>query len=462
MKNYINQTFLFVLLVVAMLMLLYHLPPLQIAGLRLRVVDVLSDVRSSSNATEAEVDANDESVTLPDMKEELLQLADTCRSGLTCIEDYGDSLPHGMTRFYKALNEVSVLDRPVRIAFFGDSFIEGDILTADLREKLQTHFGGCGVGFVPITSTINNFRPTVVHLFGRWSSHAQTDTVYFQRSMQGIAGSYFVAGNDAYVELSGQTKYARHLDSCEVATIYFGSKGVVELESVINKETLKIHRAYSEQFMQQARVEGDISSIRWTVRNARDAVFYGAAMDGHKGIAVDNFSIRGSSGTTLRGIPEKTLKQFANLRPYDLIVLQYGLNVATAQGKNYDRYKTGMLKSIEHLKSCFPDASILLLGVGDRNYRSTSGEFKTMVGVKNLIKYQQNIAAESGIAFWNMYEAMGGEGSIAQMVHAKPAMANKDYTHINFKGGQFIANLLYETLIDGKERYDRRRKYEDR
>ena len=26
-------------------------------------------------------------------------------------------------------------------------------------------------------------------------------------------------------------------------------------------------------------------------------------------------------------------------------------------------------------------------------------------------RQQQNIAAESGIAFWNMFEAMGGEGS---------------------------------------------------
>ena len=33
----------------------------------------------------------------------------------------------------------------------------------------------------------------------------------------------------------------------------------------------------------------------------------------------------------------------------------------------------------------------------------------------SLIRYQQNIAAESGIAFWNMFEAMGGEGSMAKL-----------------------------------------------
>ena len=40
------------------------------------------------------------------------------------------------------------------------------------------------------------------------------------------------------------------------------------------------------------------------------------------------------------------------------------------------------------------------------------------------------------------------------------AMANYDYTHINFRGGKHLAGLLYETMIYGKEQYDRRRAYE--
>ena len=162
----------------------------------------------------------------------------------------------------------------------------------------------------------------------------------------------------------------------------------------------------------------------------------------------------------LRGIPVQTLKQFNRQRPYDLIILEYGLNVATERGRNYDNYQKGLITAIEHLKECFPQAGILLLSVGDRDYKNENGELRTMPGVKNLIRYQQNIAAESGIAFWNMFEAMGGEGSMAKLVHAKPSMANYDYTHINFRGGKHLAGLLYETMIYGKEQYDRRRAYE--
>ena len=62
----------------------------------------------------------------------------------------------------------------------------------------------------------------------------------------------------------------------------------------------------------------------------------------------------------------------------------------------------------------------------------------------------------TGIAYWNLFEAMGGEGSIQKMVKANPSQANRDYTHINFKGGKHLATLLYETLVYGKEQYDKR------
>ena len=60
----------------------------------------------------------------------------------------------------------------------------------------------------------------------------------------------------------------------------------------------------------------------------------------------------------------------------------------------------------------------LIVSVGDRDYKTEEGELRTMPGIKNLVRYQQNLAADEAVAFWNMFEAMGGEGSMADMVHA--------------------------------------------
>ena len=239
------------------------------------------------------------------------------------------------------------------------------------------------------------------------------------------------------------------------------SKDSLSLTASVNKGDAQLFSVLPSAHLQTSEVEGNIGSVRWSAGEADSTRFYGVAMDGKQGIVLDNFSLRGSTGLSLRDIPQRMLKEFNRVRPYDLIVLEYGLNVATERGRNYDKYQKGLLTAIEHLKNCFPQAGVLLLSVGDRDYKDDEGELRTMPGVKNLVRYQQHTAALSGIAFWSMFEAMGGEESMATLVHAKPAMANLDYTHINFRGGRFLAGLLYETLIYGKEQYDRRKAYEE-
>lgn len=456
MKNYLKYSLWLTSLVMIVLIAMHWLPTITIAGHTMRRVDLLSDIRlPEPEKEEVSVDS-----LLPGPKVKPV-FVDTCRTGMTCIEDYSDSTLRGMTPFYRALDEIHSKGRLVRVAVFGDSFIEADIFTADLREMLQKRFGGCGVGFVTITSMTNGYRPTVRHTFGGWSSHAVTDSVYFDHQKQGVSGHYFVPGKNAYVELRGQNKYASLLDTCREASIFFYNKDTLELSVCVNKGKTEMHRFEPNGRLQELQVNGRIGSVRWTVNRADSTIFYGMAMDGTQGIIVDNFSLRGSSGLSLRTIPTGILKEFNKQRPYDLIILQYGLNVATQRGYNYDNYRKGLIASIEHLKKCFPQSGFLLLSVGDRDYKTDTGELRTMPGVKNLIRYQQNIAAESGIAFWNMFEAMGGDGSMVKLVHAKPSMANYDYTHINFRGGKHLAGLLYETLLYGKEQYDRRHAYED-
>lgn len=452
MKNYISGTFILMLLIVSALLALYFLPPFEWKGKTLRKVDLLSDLRMPESEENIIADSSLVSAPIEPL------FIDTCKAGLTCIEDYADSTERGMKPFYRALDKLRELKRPVRIAVFGDSFIEADIFTGDLRSMLQVEYGGCGVGFIPITSKTNGYRPTVRHSFGGWESHLITDTVYFDKSKQGITSGYFVPRSSAYVEVRGQTKYAQHLDTCERSELYFMATGKINVTSSINGHDWVEHHFEGKGALGKMQVQGQIGRVRWAVQKADSTFFYGVTMDGRSGISLDNFSLRGSSGLSLRGISEQILCQFNEQRPYDLIILQYGLNVATERGRRYDSYKAGMLSTIEHLKKAFPQAGILLLSIGDRDYRTEGGELRTMPGVKNLVRYQQTIAAESHIAFWNMYQAMGGEGSMAKLVHDKPSMANYDYTHINFRGGKYLAGLLYETLIYGKEQYDRQKK----
>ncbi|ADV43110.1 SGNH/GDSL hydrolase family protein [Bacteroides helcogenes] len=454
-KNVLKHTGLLVFVVVVTLLLIHLLPGITIGGHVMRRVDILGDVR---NVPEPIIEPDSLLPPLPKVKPAFV---DTCRTGMTCIEDYSDSTLRGMTKFYRAIDELKEKPRPVRIAYFGDSFIEADILTADLREMLQKKYGGCGVGFVTITSMTSGYRPTVRHSFGGWQSHSIMDSVFFDRSKQGVSGHYFISHAGAYVELKGQKSYASRLDTCQRASIFFYNRGEAVLTVRVNREETVTETFEPINDLQQMTVEGHIGSVRWTVERADSTLFYGLALDGTSGIALDNFSLRGTSGLSLRSVPVWMMRKFNEQRPYDLIVLQYGLNVATERGRNYDKYIAGMRTTLQHLKEAFPQAAILVVSVGDRDYKTEDGDLRTMPGIKNLVRYQQNLAADEAVAFWNMFEAMGGDGSMAGMVHAKPSLANYDYTHINFRGGKYLAELLYKALIYGKEQYDKRRAYEE-
>lgn len=458
MKNKVTATFIFALLVVGGLLAMYWLPVWKVDGYTLRKVDLLSDLRP--DPVEEELSDSD-SLALPPVVKPVF--IDTCKTGMTCIEDYADSTMRGMSHFYEALAECSTLDRPVRIAYFGDSFIEGDILTADLRALLQSRFGGCGVGYVPITSRVAGFRPTVRHTFSGWQTHAVTDSAGFKRRLQDLSNHYYIPSPGAGVTLKGLGTYADHLASCEASSLYFVSSDSIWLTARINQSEEPVSLVFGgDSLLQVATVRGNISNVEWKVEKTDStAICYGVTMDPSAGIVVDNFSTRGSSGEQLGGIPMAMLRAYNRLRTYDLIVLQYGLNVASEGITNYRYYTSDMVHVINRLKAAFPQASILLVSIGDRESKSETGELRTMPGVKSLVRYQQALAAETHIAFWNLFEAMGGEGSMVRMVESKPQQANYDYTHINFRGGKHLAKLLFETLTYGQEQYEKRKAYEN-
>jgi hypothetical protein len=199
-------------------------------------------------------------------------------------------------------------------------------------------------------------------------------------------------------------------------------------------------------------VDGNMKRVRWTLSGNQNVNAQGVAVEGKKGITLDNFALRATSGTHLQHLSADYLKQLAQVRPYDLIILHYGLNVASKNQLNYEYYVTGMSKVVSRLKECFPTTSILIVGVGDRETR-IKGELHTMKGVLALMQYQQQLAALNEVAFWNLYEAMGGDGSIVKLSETKPAQARKDYTHITHEGGLTLATYFYDALLAGYDKH---------
>lgn len=136
-----ERTFVLAGLVAFFLLIMHALPKLHIGTTELRRVNILSDlipekdedagsIIPAPKAPKAETVARTRSGKAVHFKE-------VWPKGVEPITDYSGDAAGGMRHFYDALSRVKTMNRPVRIAYFGDSFIENDIMTADLRELFQ-------------------------------------------------------------------------------------------------------------------------------------------------------------------------------------------------------------------------------------------------------------------------------------------------------------------------------------
>ncbi|MEZ4850538.1 MAG: hypothetical protein R3B93_18380 [Bacteroidia bacterium] len=94
---------------------------------------------------------------------------------------------------------------------------------------------------------------------------------------------------------------------------------------------------------------------------------YGISFEDKNGVYVDNFSSRGNSGMNLIKIPSATLQAFDKNLKYDLVVLQFGLNVIMPGKTNYKFYERGMKRVVKHFQENMPNADILVVSVGDKS-----------------------------------------------------------------------------------------------
>lgn len=442
---------LIVLLTVLALLGLYWLPDIQIGDWQMRRIDLLADIRPANSDDKESIDSLVSAALTADRPH---AIADSCPEGITCIDDMCDSLHQGITPLYEALTNVKNIGRPVRIAVLGDSYIEGDIFTADLRQMLQQHYGGCGVGFVPASSENPGFRRSVLHTFSGWTEHsANNPQSSYSSNWANLTGRYFNAAPGAWVELKGVTKYLSLLDSCTTSSLYFAGTGSVGASARINGDSEQYFDNHVDDGVQVATVKGRIGRVRWHINHHSGRLVYlGASMESEQGVVVDNFALRSASGLHLKSISEKMLSDLDQVRHYDLVIIMYGLNVASKKKSEYSSYRENMTQAINHMKAAMPHTGFLVVSVGDREQKYGSS-YRTMRGVLSLINTQQLIAFDTRTSFWNLYTAMGGEGSIVRMVDNHEA--NLDYTHINFRGGRRLAKLLFDAIVWGQESYAR-------
>lgn len=365
----------------------------------------------------------------------------------TVTDFNSDTLQSSLDSFSRKLYDLkNGVKRKVRIAYFGDSMIEGDLITQTLRRQLQDLFGGSGVGYVPITSPVSKFR---ISAYADYSDSWEEENFRKGKGNRLYLSGHLFHTSDGWVQIRDQSITS---DTIRIEkSLLCGTITKPATVRINNKPfTLQADQLFNRIVLGNDKAR----SVRLAVSN-ENLPFYGISFESESGIFVDNFPFRGVSGIELARIDSSFLASIAANNPYDLIVIQYGVNLLFKPNEtDFDWYGEMMEPVIRKIRNCFPKSDLIVVSTADRAFRY-SGEYKSAIGIDSLIKVQARLAYATGSTFYNQFASMGGANSIVEWAKRKPSLANKDYIHPNFRGAEILGNYFFEAIVNDYNKYVR-------
>ncbi len=353
--------------------------------------------------------------------------------------------------FFNALEKSN--KEKIRIAHYGDSIIWGDVITDHLRNYFQKKYGGHGIGYLSICTDDMFARKTIDHEFSNNWEWASVFTKNRERFPIGIAGTVGKASLLSSVTYKTKTVSPAANSFSEVSLFYSNANSNSALKYTLDdKKTMSVNLLSGTKLnVTKINVAHNSEKIKLQFENCEGAFFYGLTLDSGNGVYVDNFPFRGNSGVSIRDLDDNLLNGFSQNLNYKLFILQFGVNVAASGNVKYKWYSRMMLRVIKKIKKYFPNSSILIISPGDLGQKKGT-KMVTHPEIKRFVKAQEEIAKKGKVAFWNMFEAMGGENSISSWVNASPPLVFKDYCHLTWDGSEVISHKLINALFEAKSK----------
>ena len=350
---------------------------------------------------------------------------------------------------FKQLENADDEGKTYRIMHYGDSQIEMDRISSVLRQKLQEFFGGSGPNMIPAIQPVatisvsqhsNNLHRYMVYGDANRASHNRYGVMsQFSQVMGG--------GSISFTQTSHSQAFAKAKEISTVSVLLGrNSQGFTA--------TLKCDDIAPETKVLAAN--DSVSLVTWvlpddvkrgTINFVGNAEIYAVLLDGEAGVAIDNVALRGCSGTIFTRINEATMRQSFDLLNTRLIIMQFGGNRMPSIGspKSITSYMAELEKQINYMKRVAPKATLLFIGPADMG-KSYGGKMGTWHGLPELNDSLRVMALRNHVAYWDMFNVMGGEGSMAQWVKHNPPLAGPDYVHFTFRGAQEIGTDLAKSF----------------
>jgi lysophospholipase L1-like esterase len=362
-----------------------------------------------------------------------------------------------MSRFYSALEHTERGDRGAvtRIVHYGDSPTTADLITGDVRAMLQKRFGDAGHGFSLVAKPWAWYEHRDVGVRGHgWSITAA--------SMPGKNDGLFGLGGVSFQSSAGTSRLALRDPSHTGAEVsYLKQPGGGSFTLTVDGVGLgSVSTAGDDRAPGFAHFKLPAAGARTVEIAAHGTVrLFGIVLEKPgPGITYDSLGMNGAHVALLaHNFNEAHWAAQLQHRQPDLVVLNYGTNESGFASFVSGTYEKELRLAVKRLRKALPGVSLLLMSPMDRAERVAGGDIVTLATIPKLVAIQERVARDTGCAFYNTFQAMGGAGTMARWYEAHPRMVSADFIHPHPAGAKLVGTQLYLALSDGFTKYKLKR-----
>ncbi|MGB8223407.1 MAG: GDSL-type esterase/lipase family protein, partial [Polyangiales bacterium] len=161
----------------------------------------------------------------------------------------------------------------------------------------------------------------------------------------------------------------------------------------------------------------------------------------------DSLGLVGARANRLLNYDETHIRGQLELRGVNLIVLGFGGNEASDE-RTEEAFYQDYVRVLDRMRQGREDLSCLVFAPLDQARRH-QGRIHTLPMIPRIVAAQRRAAFDSGCAFYDTWQAMGGEDAMRHWYDAQPRLAMGDFRHATPAGYEIIGNMFYKAILAG-------------
>ena len=343
----------------------------------------------------------------------------------------------------------------VSILHIGDSHIQADMLTREVRKNMQWRFGNAGRGLVfPLrvggTNEPMDYRSSTNDNWTVAKINGQN-----RQPEPGLSGISIQSGQGgAYIDIT--TSNHDDLDYAFDQVTLIHTKDSLQFDCRITDSAAKfgylMSAAASEPgdcitwvpFMRSTnfvRIQAEQTELMQKSMTVNGIIL----QNSEPGILYHSVGINGAHFNDYNNSP-LFYTQLKVLKP-DLVIISLGTNEGANPKVTMDEVIASVRIMVQKIKNLNPESCILIATPADDYFRK---KYKNPY-LETVQRALVQSAGQENVACWDMYSISGGFGSCTEW--RKAAMLQRDGVHYNKQGYELQGNLLYKALIDSYQKH---------